>query len=190
MIICVYESSVLWKGKLKFKHYLPLKRKPFAIKFFEPVDCISDFLIVCIVYTGSETDYEKFGMGICNDIVAYFLKNDFNKAHIVYLDNWYLSPQLSERIGTICKNCKRNWKTGEDVVKPSCICDYNKNKGGVDNIDRHSSLQKTIRKTINWYTKFFHLMDLSLSNAHVLYHKYTEAKLSLPQFRLETVTFK
>ena len=30
-------------------------------------------------------------------------------------------------------------------------------------------------------------MDLSLSNAHVLYHKNTEAKLSFPQFRLEVV---
>ena len=43
---------------------------------------------------------------------------------------------------------KKNWKTKEDVVKPACICDYNKNIGGVDNIDRQLSLQETIRITM------------------------------------------
>jgi len=34
-----------------------------------------------------------------------------------------------------CARVKKNWKTGEDIMTPVCICDYNKNMGGVDNID-------------------------------------------------------
>ena len=84
---CIDESVVLWKGRLKFKQYLPLKRNRFGIKLFELVEYESGFLIDFIVYTGLDTDYEKFGMGISGDIVAHFLKNYFNKGHIVYLDN-------------------------------------------------------------------------------------------------------
>ena len=83
---------------------------------------------------------------------------------------------------------KKNWKTGEDIIKPVCICDYNKNMGGIDNIDRQLSLSQTIRKTMKWYKKlFFHLVDLSLSNARVLYYQNTKTKLSFSEFRLEVV---
>jgi len=51
--LCIDESLVLWKEKLKFKQYLPLKRNRFGIKLFELVDCKIGFLIDFIVYTGS-----------------------------------------------------------------------------------------------------------------------------------------
>jgi len=67
-------------------------------------------------------------------------------------------------------------------MKPVCICDYNKNMGGVDNIDRQLSLSEIIRKTMKWYKKlFFHLVDLSLSNAHVLYHQKYGNKTFFPR---------
>jgi len=210
--LCIDESLVLWKGKLKFKQYLPLKRNRFGIKLSELVDCKTGFLIDFIVYTGLNTDYEKFGLGISGDIVPHFLKNYFNKGHIIYVDNWYSSPQLAEflhdRETGICETVKKNrkhmpnlgqkldkgeiqvayndvwlvlkwldkkevymittvhrvefsttgkknWKTGEDIIKPVCICNYNKNMGGVDNIDRQLSLSETIRKTMKWYKKLF-----------------------------------
>jgi len=41
--LCIDESLMLWKGRLKFKQFLPLKRHRFGIKLFELVDCKLDF---------------------------------------------------------------------------------------------------------------------------------------------------
>lgn len=49
-----------------------------------------------------------------------------------------------------CATGKKNYKTNEDIIKPTCV-NYNKNMGGVDNIDRQLSLTETVRKTMKWY---------------------------------------
>lgn len=239
--LCIDESLLLWKGRLKFKQFLPLKRNRFGIKLFELVDCDTGFLLAFVVYTGSDTDYEKFGLGVSGDIVAHFMTSYFHKGHIVFIDNWYSSPKLAEFLhdretgmcGTVKKNrkgmpelnnklsrgeievahnstwlvikwmdkkevfmittvhevgfCstgKKHYHTQEDIVKPSCIHDYNKNMGGIDNIDRQLSLTETVRKTMKWYRKlFFHLIDLMLTNAHVLFKIKTKKTMSFPDFR-------
>lgn len=94
--LCIDESLLLWKGRLKFKQYIPLERNRFGIKIFELVDCTTGFVLGFVIYTGVDTDYEKFDLGITGDIVAHFLKPYFNKGHILYIDNWYSSPQLAE----------------------------------------------------------------------------------------------
>lgn len=90
------ESLLLWKGRLRFKQYLSLKRNRFDIKIFECVDCETEFIIAFIVYTKADTDYEKFGLGVSGDIVAHFVKPYFSKSNVIYIDNWYSSPQLAE----------------------------------------------------------------------------------------------
>ncbi|XP_066590831.1 piggyBac transposable element-derived protein 4-like [Prorops nasuta] len=199
-------SLVLWKGRLMFKQYLRLKKNRFGIKMFELVDCKSGFLIDFIVYTGSTTDFKKCGLGISGDIVAHFLEPYYHKGHVIYIDNWYSSPQLAEFLhnkdtgmcGTLRKNrksvsklnaslnkgqvevahndvwiilkwmdkkevymittvhklefsctVKKDWKAGENIIKPTCILDYNQNMGAVDNIDRRLSLTETTRKSIS-----------------------------------------
>jgi len=112
--LCIDESLMLWKGRLKFKQFLPLKRHRFGIKLFELVDCETGFLLEFIIYTGSDIDYEKFGLGISGDIVAHFLKPYFYKEDVIFTDNWYSSPELAEFLhdrdtgmcGTVRKNRK------------------------------------------------------------------------------------
>lgn len=112
--LCIDESLVLWKGRLAFKQYLPLKRHRFGIKLFELVDCESGIILDFIVYTGGNTDFEKFDLGVSGDVVAHMMKPYFNKGHILYVDNWYSSPKLAEFLhdkdtglcGTIKKNRK------------------------------------------------------------------------------------
>lgn len=94
--LCIDESIVLWKDRLKFKQYISLKRNRFGIKLFELVDCETGFILGFIVYTGANTDYQKFDLGVTGDIVAYFLQPYFYKGHVVYIDNWYTSPTLPE----------------------------------------------------------------------------------------------
>ena len=110
--LCIDESLDLWKGRLAFKQYLPLKRHRFGIKLFELVDCESGIILDFIVYTGGNTDFEKFDLGLSGDVVAHMMKPYFNKGHILYVDNWYSSPKLAEFLhdkdtglcGTIKKN--------------------------------------------------------------------------------------
>lgn len=240
--LCIDESLVLWKGRLKFKQFLPLKRNRFGIKLFKLVDCDTGFLLDFIVYTGSDTDYDKFDLGVSGDIVAHFMQPYCNEGRELFTDNWYTSPELAEFLhnkdtglcGTVKKNRKRmptlssklsrgevevghndtwmvikwmdkkevyvlssihtlefratgkkNYKTNEDIIKPSCIDDYNKNMGKVDDIDRQLSMTETIRKCMKWYRKlFFHLTDLMLSDAHSLYKMLASNAMSFPDFRL------
>lgn len=243
--LCIDESLLLWKGRLRFKQFLPLKRSRFGIKIFEIVDCQTGFVLGFIVYTGADTDYEKFGLGISGDVVAHFLRPYFGKGHIVFVDNWYSSPALAEFLhekdtglcGTVRKNRKglpkfteklkkgetqvghnmiwlalkwqdkkevwmittvsrleyassgkQDFVTGEEIIKPSCIIDYNKNMGGVDNVDRQLAITASIRKSLKWYRKlFFHLIDLILINAHALY-KLQEGAISFTDFRMKVIS--
>ncbi|XP_072159136.1 piggyBac transposable element-derived protein 4-like [Bemisia tabaci] len=79
-------------------------------------------------------------------------------------------------------------KNRQDQFKPSCVVNYNKNMGAVDKTDMLLSSIESARKTIKWYKKvFFHLMDLSVLNAHVLYKTVTKKKISLHNFRLNLI---
>lgn len=243
--VCIDESLLLWKGRLRFKQYIPLKRNRFGIKLFQLVDCETGFILNFTVYTGADTDYRKFGLGVTGDIVAHFLEPYHRQGRVVYVDNWYTSPALAEFLhdrdtglcGTVkanrkgmpklenkllrgeiqvahtdvwmamkwedkrsvrmlstvhevgfCPTGKKRRGTDEDIIKPTCIQDYNQNMGGVDNVDRQLSITETVRKTMKWYRKlFFHLVDLCLSNAHAMYKMRNAGPAPFPQFRLEVV---
>jgi len=73
--LCIDESLLLWKERLKFKHFLSLKRNRFGIKLFKLVDCSSEFLLNFIVHTGADTDYKKFQLKVSKDVIAHFVKS-------------------------------------------------------------------------------------------------------------------
>ena len=73
-----------------------MKRNRFGIKFYIIADCETGFVLGFFVYTGADTDYQKFNLGVTGDIVAHFLQSYFYKGHVVYIDNWYTSPTLTE----------------------------------------------------------------------------------------------
>lgn len=50
---------------------------------------------------------------------------------------------------------KTNRKTGEKVMKPQCVVDYNANMGAVDHSDMLLSSVASVRKSVKWYKKFF-----------------------------------
>lgn len=89
---------------------------------------------------------------------------------------------------SFCVTGKKHWKTGKNIMKPVCVHEYNKNMGGIDNIDRQLSLTETARKSMKWYRKiFFNLLDLILANAHILYKMNTKEDISFPELRLRVV---
>lgn len=69
-------------------------------------------------------------------------------------------------------------KETDDVTgKPAMIIDYNKNKGGVDEVDKKCSNYSCSRRTRRWpMVLFYRLMDMSGVNAYVLYNKCNNVK--------------
>ncbi|KAI2661017.1 PiggyBac transposable element-derived protein 4 [Labeo rohita] len=55
-VLCIDESLLLWKGRLRFRQYIPSKRKRFGIKLFMLGDGLTGYVLNVIVYTGSSTD--------------------------------------------------------------------------------------------------------------------------------------
>lgn len=75
-------------------------------------------------------------------------------------------------------------KDGVEKVKPKCIISYNANMGGVDRSDMMLSSVECVRKSVKWYKKvYFHLLDLTLLNAHALYVSLTRKKITLSKFQ-------
>ena len=62
----------------------------------------------------------------------------------------------------------------ENVMKPTMIQEYNKHMGGVDKSDKLLSYYGFSHRTVKWWRHvFFHLLDMSVVNAYVLYRKTT-----------------
>jgi hypothetical protein len=53
--IAIDESLTLWKGRLSFKQYIPLKSSEFGIKTYAFCESKSGFLWSFIIYTGKDT---------------------------------------------------------------------------------------------------------------------------------------
>ena len=54
--VCIDESLLLWKGRLKWKRYIPLKRGRFGIESFILAE--SGYVWDLLVYTGRQTKYD------------------------------------------------------------------------------------------------------------------------------------
>ncbi|CAK9809268.1 PiggyBac transposable element-derived protein 4 [Anthophora quadrimaculata] len=99
---------------------------------------------------------------------------------------WMLSTSHSIEY----KDCKKkNYQTGEQIQKPSCVVDYSNSMGTVDKSDAIISTISCTRKTLKWYKKFFfHLLDISIWNAYCLYKFNTKKNISMSDYRLALIT--
>jgi hypothetical protein len=57
--ILIDESLMLWKGRLSFKQYLPLKASKFGIKTYELCDATTGYLWSFLVYAGKDTKLDS-----------------------------------------------------------------------------------------------------------------------------------
>ena len=76
----------------------------------------------------------------------------------------------------------------EEVRKPVMVEQYNQYMGGVDKSDQLLSYYGFCHRTVKWWRRgFFHLLDMAVVNAYVLYtlSEHTGRKLTHEQFRIE-----
>lgn len=88
----------------------------------------------------------------------------------------------------LAKSGKKDRKTEEDILKPTCILDYNKYMGGIDIGDAIMTHHPSFRKSVKWYKKlFFGLMDIVLMNANILYDKKYGLKTPFLEFKMKVI---
>ena len=78
--------------------------------------------------------------------------------------------------------------TRQRIMKPECVLDYNTNMRLVDKADAMISSIECGRKTLKWYKKlFFHLNDVTMLNAHILFKQKTSKNPTLQKYVTEVV---
>jgi hypothetical protein len=244
--LCIDESLVLFKGRFKFKLYIPSKIHRFGIKVFVLFDCETGYVLDFVVFTGGSTDIiPEREFGISGAVVETLVAKYLQKGHTLWLDSWYSSPLLYNWLhnngtnvcGTVRKYRKGlpkldkeldkgqiesrhtdnmmvvKWKdkrefrmlttlhtdsmkqsgkfdrtTNTPVMKPECVMDYNRYMGAVDKTDMMVSSLQCVRKSFKWYIKlFFHLLDLTLINSHILYNLHTGENITHDDFQLTLI---
>nr|CAI5845615.1 unnamed protein product [Callosobruchus analis] len=115
------------------------------------------------------------------------MKGYYNKKHILYVDNWYTSPDLFQFSKSIPKGKVQSAST-ENLL--AIKWHDKKFFHMLSSVPKpHGHRKNCARKSLKWYKKlFFHLTDLSLYNAFVLFQVVTENKPSFSEFRLAVVT--
>lgn len=79
-----------------------------------------------------------------------------------------------------------DYQTKEYVKKPEAVLDYNINMRLVDKSDAMISSIECARKSMKWYRKlFFHLLDMTTHNAHILHREVTGKKETFEDFVLQ-----
>lgn len=141
--ISIDESLLLWKGRLKWKRYIPLKRARFGIESYILAESDTGYVWDLFVYTGKQTKYDFEIEGLSDEkvktlkkptkIVLKLMQSLVNQGYILGVDNFYTSPELFEilldnktdAIGTVRSNRKllspvvrsKVLKKGETVVE-------------------------------------------------------------------------
>ena len=92
--ISIDESLLLWKGRLPFKQYIPLKRPRFGVKSFMLCED-SGYTFSFKIYTGRENVAPAVeDLSLSEKDVADLMQPLLNKGYHLYTDNWYTSLPL------------------------------------------------------------------------------------------------
>jgi len=100
--VAIDESLVMWKGRLHFRQYIPLKRARFGIKLF----CLAEdsgYIYRFRVYAGKQDPANTMTSAMppdCADfnkteqVVVYMALPLLDKGHTLFMDNWFSSCRL------------------------------------------------------------------------------------------------
>ena len=96
------ESLLLYKGRLAWKQYLPMKRARFGIKTYMLCEAKSGYIWSSIIYTGKGTPFDeeflKPEFSKSMQVVLTLMRPLLHKGYCVTLDNYYSSPILTDKL--------------------------------------------------------------------------------------------
>lgn len=96
--VTIDESLLLYKGRLGWIQYIPLKRARFGIKTYLLCESKSGYIWNFIIYTGKNTllDREFQHLPVSSQVVMTLMRPLLNKGYCLTMDNFYNSPQLAD----------------------------------------------------------------------------------------------
>ena len=98
--VTINESLMLYKGRLGWVQYIPLKRARFGIKLFLLCESKSGYVWSMIIYIGKGTQLNPLyeGMPVSSQVVLSLMQPLLGNEHCVTKDNFYTSPQLADHL--------------------------------------------------------------------------------------------
>ena len=99
----VDEYLSLWKGRLRFKVYIPNKRERYGVKVYMICESETGYLCNFIVYTGEDTLYPPSSINLPKPFESYgnpskvvlsLMEGFYNLGYQLAVDNLYTSPEL------------------------------------------------------------------------------------------------
>ena len=123
--IATDESLTLWRGRLSFRQYIPLKSSKFGINSYELCESSSRYLWSFIIYTGKDIGFQTTIIsGDRNKTAAIVLSLAeplLKGGRTLCMDNFYNSPVLALSIKTLKTDCvgtlRLSWKDVPQRVK-------------------------------------------------------------------------
>ncbi|XP_035217417.1 piggyBac transposable element-derived protein 4-like [Stegodyphus dumicola] len=96
--VTIDESLMLYKGRLHWKEYIPLKRSRFGIKSFILCESKSGYMYQLIIYTGKGTLFDDNYQHLCksSQVVMTLMQPLLNKGYCLTADIYYTSPELAD----------------------------------------------------------------------------------------------
>lgn len=96
--VTIDESLLLFKGRLSWMQYIPLKRARFGIKSYMLCESKSGYLWRIIIYTGKGTICNIDGqqLAFSTKIVLSLMEELLGKGYCLTVDNFYTSPELAD----------------------------------------------------------------------------------------------
>ena len=132
--IAIDESLTLWTGRLSFKQYIPLKASKFGIKSYELCESSSGYLWSFIIYTGKDTVFQTALLSDDTNkttaIVLSLVEPLLEKGRTLWMDNFYNSPALAQRLKSLKTDCVGTLRLSRKDV-PQRVKDKKLGKGEI-----------------------------------------------------------
>ena len=99
--VSIDEALLLGKGRLSWKQFITTKRARFGIKTFVLADACTGYVWNSVIYTGDDTRINPDSNFTCNgtNIVMILAENILDEGRCIYVDNWYSSVELLDKLG-------------------------------------------------------------------------------------------
>lgn len=92
--LSIDESIVKFKGHIFFRQYMPAKPTKWGLKEFVLCEATTGYHLRYLIYTGKSAFPTDSTMPFTTQIVTSLLNGYHNQGYVVYLDNYYTSPDL------------------------------------------------------------------------------------------------
>jgi len=111
--LSIDESIVKFKGRVFFRQYLPAKPTKWGLKEFVLCEAGTGYHLKHLIYTGKSAFPTDKSLPFTTQIVTSLLEGYRNQGHVVFMDNYYTSPDLFETL-------ERNFGIGScGTVRPN-----------------------------------------------------------------------